>query len=135
MAQAEVTRISRIARAAMKQFHTQRSATETDVVDLLASVLELHSAKLNSAGISVTHRYCEDARLVVYPELMRQVFNNLLLNAIDAMPNGGRLRAQVAFAHEWLGWKRKGLRITIADNGTRYCPRSPSESEGAIFYD
>jgi signal transduction histidine kinase len=53
---------------------------------------------------------------------MRQLFNNLVLNAIDAMPNGGRLRAQVASAHEWLGWKRTGLRITIADNGTGIAP-------------
>ena len=122
MAEAEVTRISHIAQAAMKQFRSQERAIEADVAELLASVLELHSAKLKSTEISVAQRYCDNARLVVYPELMRQVFNNLLRNAIDAMPNGGRLRAQVASAHEWLGWKRTGLRITIADNGTGIAP-------------
>jgi signal transduction histidine kinase len=72
----------------------------------------------------VAQRYCENAMLVVYPELMRQVLNNLLLNAIDAMPNGGSLRTQVASAHEWFGWKRTGLRITIADNGTGIAPEA-----------
>ena len=121
-AQAEVRRISHIAQAAMKQFHRREPATETDIAELLASVVELHAVKLGRLGISVAQHYCNDATLVVYPELMRQVFSNLLLNAIDAMPNGGRLRAQIAFGHEWLGWKRTGLRITIADNGTGIAP-------------
>jgi signal transduction histidine kinase len=118
MAQAEVRRISNIAHAAMKQFHTSEAATESDVGGLLASVLKLHTAKLEDAGISVVQRYRYRATLLVFPALMRQVFNNLLLNAIDAMPNGGRLHVHVAFAHEWLGWKRTGLRVTIADNGS-----------------
>lgn len=122
MAEAEVRRISRIAHGAMKQFHRQEAACETDVAGLFASVFELHAAKIRAIGISVAQRYCDNAKLVVYPELMRQVFNNLLINSIDAMPNGGRLRAQVAAAHEWLGWKRTGLRITVADNGTGIAP-------------
>jgi signal transduction histidine kinase len=118
MAQAEVRRISDIAHTAMKQFHGPEAATESDVGELLASVLKLHAAKLKNAGISVVKRNRYRAKFLVYPALMRQVFNNLLLNAIDAMPNGGRLHMHVAFAHEWLGWKRTGLRVTIADNGS-----------------
>ena len=51
MAEAEVTRISHIAQAAMKQFRSQERAIEADVAELLASVLELHSAKLKSTRI------------------------------------------------------------------------------------
>lgn len=122
MAEAELSRISQIAQSAMKQLHRQEAAIQTDVAELLASVLELHSSKLKSTGISVIQRYCENAKLAVFPELMRQLFNNLLLNAIDAMPKGGKLRAKVVAAHEWLGCERTGLRITVADNGTGIAP-------------
>ena len=122
MAEAEVRRISHIARDAMKRLHAEEIATEEDVAELLGSVLQLHSSKLKRARISVVQRYCNNTKLVVYPGLMRQVFNNLLLNAIDAMPHGGTLRAQIVFAHEWFGWKRMGLRVTVADNGTGIPP-------------
>jgi len=117
LAEAELRRISRIAQNVMKQFRTREAATQADVAELLASVLELQSAKLRATGISVVQHHCDDATLLVFPGLMRQVFNNLLRNAIDAMPRGGTLRARIRHAHEWLGWTRTGLRITVADNG------------------
>ena len=46
---------------------------------------------------------------------LRQVFANLVANAIDALPHGGRLAVRVASGgHNG----RRGMRITIADNGT-----------------
>jgi len=43
---------------------------------------------------------------------------NLLLNAADAMPSGGKIYARIAPAHEWKGDNKQGLRLTFADTGS-----------------
>jgi signal transduction histidine kinase len=118
MAEAEVMRVSKIAQAAMKRGPRKESAEETNVGALLSSVLELHRPKLARYNVSASTRNDDDARAVLYPEQMRQVFSNLLLNAIDAMPEGGRFFAKISKTQEWCGQERSGVRITIADTGT-----------------
>ena len=54
--------------------------------------------------------------IVCFEGDIRQVLNNLVGNAIDAMRNGGTLLVRASHSRRW-GTNREGLRITIADSG------------------
>lgn len=118
MASQEVRRVARIAQEAMKRGRATEIPEETDVTALLASVLELHKPKLERHKITVLARNRHEGTIVICPGQMRQVFSNLLLNAVDAMPVGGTLYTKISKTRECRGQERNGVRITIADTGT-----------------
>jgi len=118
LAREEINRISQILHAAMDDFRSTQGPEKTNVPELLRSVLEFYRSRLESHGISISASYCQNGNLLAYPHQLWQMFSNLLLNAADAMPNGGKMQARISVAHEWSGRMRRGLRLTLADNGS-----------------
>src|SRR5690242_14532131 len=117
LAQEEVVRIGQIARAALNQSRNAISAHKENVGQLLAAVLEFYQQRIEASRISVQSRYSSDGNIPVHGEQLRRVFSNLLLNAVEAMPEGGNLHVRVSAGHEWRGDERHGVRVTIADSG------------------
>lgn len=117
LARDEVQRISQILHAAM-ELRDSGNPEETDVPELLRSVLNFYKSRFDSQKISVNTRYRSGAHLSAYPHQLRQMCSNLLLNAADAMPSGGKIYARIAAAHEWKGDHKRGLRLTFADTGS-----------------
>ena len=116
LAHDEVKRISQILHAAM-ELRDSGDAEDTDVPELLRSVLNFYKSRFDSQEISVNTRYRSGSHLSAYPHQLRQMCANLLLNAADAMPGGGKIYARIAPAHEWKDGNRRGLRLTFADTG------------------
>jgi two-component system, NtrC family, sensor kinase len=118
----EVCQVSQIANQSLDPQKPTLVADRINLNELLEGVLEFYKRRFDSSGISVQTRYSSDVQLRVHSSKLRQVLTNLLLNAADAMPEGGKIQARVARAHEWNGQKRTGVRVTIADNGSGIAP-------------
>lgn len=117
LAREEVRRISQILHAAMEMRDTG-DPEDTDLPGLLRSVLDFYKSRFAAQGIAVSARYRTAAHLSGYPHQLRQMCANLLLNAVDATPSGGKIYARIAPAHEWRGDHKRGLRLTFADTGS-----------------
>ncbi|HEY2169580.1 MAG TPA: HAMP domain-containing sensor histidine kinase [Candidatus Angelobacter sp.] len=131
MAREEVDRISHILHAAM-ELRDSGDPEDTDVPELLRSVLNFYKSRFDSQHISVNTRYNGGAHLSAYPHQLRQMCANLLLNAADAMPSGGKMYARIASAHEWKD-HRSGLRLTFADTGSGIAAKNLSRIWDPFF--
>jgi len=116
IAQKELDRVAQITVQTLR-FHRQSSRpAATDLDELSATVLALFDPRIRRQGIAVEKRYRATEPLFAYEGEIRQVIVNLLGNAIDAMPNGGRILLRTATTvHPKSG--KKGLAFTIADTG------------------
>jgi signal transduction histidine kinase len=131
LARDEVNRISQILHAAM-ELRDSGDPEDTDVPELLRSVLNFYKSRFDSQAISVNTRYRSGAHLLAYPHQLRQMCANLLLNAADAMPSGGKIYARIAPAHTWKDHQR-GLRLTFADTGSGIAAKNLSRMWDPFF--
>ncbi len=117
LANQELHRLYEITHGAMNTFRASANAQSTDIPALLRSVVEFYASRFTARSIIISTRYSVPEELLVQRGALRQMFSNVLLNAADAMPDGGRMHVRIRKAHEWRGLLRKGLRVTFADNG------------------
>lgn len=128
MAEQEIGRIARLAQQTLGFVRDTASPGWMDPAMILDEMLELYSRKLQAKKIHVSRRYRDTTQISGYSGELRQLLANLLVNAVDAMPEGGRLQVRVAACHQWREQK-EGIRITVADNGSGI----PRESQERIF--
>jgi PAS domain S-box-containing protein len=121
IAQSELSRVCQIATQTLR-FHRQAvRATYVSAADLVDAVLDLYHGRLANSGIHVDATYSTDTTVLCFENDIRQVLNNLIANALDAMRQGGgilRVRAHDATDYSaQFPEGRRGIRITIADSG------------------
>lgn len=116
MAQDELARVSQIATQTLR-FHRQADRpTEVTAAQLVDPVLNLYQGRLVNSGITVEASYATARTVLCFENDIRQVLNNLIANAIDAMRTGGRLRIRAHAAFD-LRSETEGVRISVADTG------------------
>ena len=111
----EVGRASRITRQTLAFYRDSTTAGPVNLPEVLDSVLDLHHPTTVQKNIRVLRNFrAHDATVNGFASELRQVFANLILNAIDALPpRGGELHVKVDHGRR----NRGEVRVTIADNG------------------
>lgn len=112
----ELSRVSQIASHTL-QFH--RQATKPRAVslqELLKPTLGLYAGRLQNSGVVMDFQDRSKAVVTCFEGEIRQVLNNLVGNAVDAMKTGGKLTIRASDSHS----RRDGVpgvRISVADSG------------------
>jgi PAS domain S-box-containing protein len=116
LAEQELAHVSQITSQGL-QFHRQSStAISTNVVELLRSVLSLFTGRFKEARVHLNLATDDAPELMCFPGEIRQVFVNLISNAVDSMAANGQLKIRVRPSTDWRTGER-GVRVTLADTG------------------
>ena len=117
LAEQEVGRVAQLAQQTLGFVRDASSPGSMDPAAIMDEILQLYSRKLEGRHIRVTRRYRGSCEISGYSGELRQLLANLLVNAVDAMADGGSLQVRVATGRDWSNGI-EGVRITVADNGS-----------------
>jgi two-component system, NtrC family, sensor kinase len=121
MAEQELQRVSHITRQTLSFYREAKQPIPVNITELLDDVTELQDRALSAARIQVRKRYKTNPVVQGFPVELRQVFLNLIGNAVQAMPTGGTLGVSVREATDW-SRQRRGTVISILDSGVGINP-------------
>jgi two-component system sporulation sensor kinase C len=122
-ADGELQRVKLITTQSLRFFKQSTKPQAVNASELIDSVLTLYQSRLHNAGIVVERRERSAKSILCMESEIRQVLNNLVGNAIDAMhgsgrpnPAASRLLIRTRDGRDWAA-NRDGIIVTIADTG------------------
>jgi PAS domain S-box-containing protein len=118
MASDELARIAQITSQLLTFHREARNPVDVSLTEVLESVLVLFAPRVKQNHLVVETRFETDRCVRGFPGELRQVFSNLIGNALDAMPAHGKLILRVRESTLASNPSRKGVRITLIDNGS-----------------
>jgi signal transduction histidine kinase/HAMP domain-containing protein len=133
MTEHEVRRISEITQQTLRFYRQPTQPARTALAELLDSVLGLYQGRLNSLDLRVERDYDQAMTLFCFEGEIRQVFANLVGNAIDASSAGGRLLVRARRSRDWKNPEQAGVRFAVADTGAGMGPEIREHVFEAFF--
>ncbi len=132
-AQIELRRVSAVVSQTLR-FHKQTTnPLHVTCEDLIGGALKIYQGRIANSSVRVEKRKRAKQSITCFEGEIRQVLNNLIGNAIDAMhPAGGRLLLRSRDATQWKTGQ-KGLMITVADTGLGIHPAVRKKIFDAFF--
>jgi PAS domain S-box-containing protein len=100
LAEREVRRLANISRQTLAPHRETKFPVVTKLSELLDDVCAVYRPRLQSTKIKVERNYQIAGEVTIYPSELRQVFTNLITNAIDAIGQQGQLDLAIERASE-----------------------------------
>lgn len=117
MADQELDHIAEITKHTLGFYRDTTTPSPVDISSVLREVLALYSRKLHFKNIGVKERYFPGATILGYPGELRQIFANLIANAIEAMEDNGHLVIKASPVAKGSYGKGPGVRVSVMDDG------------------
>jgi PAS domain S-box-containing protein len=117
MAEHEAQRISEITQQTLRFYRQSTRPARANMSELLDSVLAIFRGRMNNLEIHLERDYDASMDLFCFSGELRQVFANLVGNAIDASTAGGRLVVRARSSRSWKEPGLTGVRFAVADSG------------------
>jgi PAS domain S-box-containing protein len=117
----ELMRVSHITRQTLGFYRESEQPVEVSISAILDEILELQARRMEFNNITLNKQYCSKGIIWGFPVELRQVFLNLIGNAVQAMPEGGTLRLHV-FESSGQRHQLPQVCISICDTGTGIDP-------------
>jgi signal transduction histidine kinase len=116
IAESQLARLSDIARTTLSFYREQAEAKDFDLVAIAESALMIHSRRAQRQRVEVRKDVRGPVTARVFAGEILQVISNLIINALDAVPEtGGVLSLRVR--------RQKGkVHISVTDNGNGIAP-------------
>jgi PAS domain S-box-containing protein len=124
----EVNRIGHIAKQALGFYRESAAPVEVSIAELIENVVQLYSAGAQNKNVALEAQLETRATIPAFPGEMRQVFSNLIVNAVDAVQRGGVVKIRVKHGRDWKS-STLGIRVLVSDDG----PGIPETVRSRIF--
>lgn len=119
----ELLRVAHITRQTLGFYRESKHSVRVSISGLLDEILELQARRMEFSNITLQKRYRSSGTIQGFPVELKQVFLNLIGNAVQAMPSGGTMRLHVF--ESTLGTSgRPAVCISICDTGTGIDPEN-----------
>jgi signal transduction histidine kinase len=127
IAEQELARVSHVVKQALSFSRNNLEPEPIAVIKLIDEVLNLYGPKIQACKVTVEKQFDGDSVVRAVASDLRQVISNLIVNAVDAVGSGGKVRLHVSRSRDWRHPEQKGLRIVVADDGVGIRPEHRRE--------
>jgi signal transduction histidine kinase len=116
-ADAELKRVAHITRQSLGFYREASGPAPTCITELLDASIDLLRAKIMAKKAHIRRDWTGSYEVQAVSGELRQVFSNLLANALDALEPGGEVRIRVRQQRSPTSASDRSVRITFADDG------------------